>query len=273
VRHALPQVRFVQAMDAYRRDVLVLDQNLISTEWFLEKHSHHFPNVTFPGKLLWPSRSDGYNLQEFLDANVKRFRIFVFPWFKEPSPLSAYALVPFGYGQEIVPCASKGHCDAPKEDSIPRWAKAAAEHFPKPTQVFLHPAAKYPNWQWEGFYRTFYADAVMRYAKFALDHKQTIAGASRLAAQWYGDLLALDAGAASDPSVVEDDRLLPKAHVMQLRRNRGVACYFIVIDGDASHKSCVLQELALYLKFLESEPSTANEADKQQMVGIMQAMQ
>jgi hypothetical protein len=266
------QVRFVQAVEAYRPDVLVLDQNLISTEWFLEKHLHHFPNVTFPGKLLWPSRSDGYNLQEFLDRNIKRFRIFVFPWFKEPSPLSAYALVPFGYCQEILPCASKGRCDAPKADVITRWGKSAAEHFPKPTQVFLQPASKYPNWQWEGFYRTFYADAVMRYAKFALDHKQAISGAARLAAQWYEELLAMDASAASDPSVIDDNRLLLKSHIMQLRRNRGVACYFIVGDGDASYKSCVIQELTLYLKFLESEPSSANEADKQQMVSIMQAM-
>lgn len=265
-------MRFVQAVEGYRRDVLVLDQNLMSTEWFKEKHVHHFPNVTFPGTLLWPSRSDGYNLQEFLDHNIKKFRIFVFPFFKEPSPHSAYALVPMGLCQEIVPCASKGNCDAPKLDLIKLWGKSAAEHLPKPTQVWQHPASKYPNWMWEGFYRTFHADTVMRYAKFALDHKQTIAGAEYLAAKWYEDVLALDAGPASDPSVIEDNRLLPRTHVLQLRRNRGVACYFLVNSGDISQKKCVVQELSLYLKFLESEPSSADESDKKMMLSILQAM-
>jgi hypothetical protein len=57
-----------------------------------------------------------------------------------------------------------------------------------------------------------------------------------------------------------------------LRRNRGVACYFLVSGGDAAHKNCVIQELSLYLKFLESEPSGAEESDKQMMMSILQAM-
>lgn len=272
-------MRFVQTVEGYRPDVLVMDQNLMSTEWFKEKHAHHFPNVTFPGKLLWPSREDGYNLREFLDHNIKKFRIFLFPFFKEPSPHPAYALIPFGYCQEIVPCASscptcaaKELCEVPPSHVIKLWGKSAAQHLPPPTQVWQHPAAKYPNWMWEGFYRTFHTDTVMRYAKFALDHKQTIAGAELLAAKWYEDVLALDAGPAGDPSVVEDHRLLPRAHVLQLHRNRGVACYFLVSGGDAAHKNCVIQELSLYLKFLESEPSGAEESDKQMMMSILQAM-
>jgi hypothetical protein len=270
------QVRFVQTLEGYRPDVLVLDQNLMSTEWFKEKHLHHFPNVTFPGKLLWPSRTDGYNLQEFLDQNIQKFRIFVFPYFKEPSPHSSYALIPFGYGQEIVPCESKGKssrkCEAPTSHSIKLWGESANQFLPKPTQLWQHPAYKYPNWMWEGFYRTYHADAVMRYAKFALDHRQTISGAAQKAVKWYEDLLGLDAAAARDPDFVEDHRLLSKAHVLQLRRNRGIACWFVVNEGDTARKSCVVEELTLYLKFLESEPSTANEADKQQMMSILQSM-
>jgi hypothetical protein len=262
----------VQAVDGYRPDVLVLDQNIMSTEWFKEKHLHHFPNVIFPGKLLWPSRSDGYNLQEFLDHNINNFRIFVFPYFKEPSPHSAYAFVPFGYCQEIVPCESKGKCDAPKANVIKLWGKSTNKHLPQPIELWQHSASKYPNWMWEGFYRIFHTDAVMRYAKFALDHKQAIPGAAQLAAKWYEDLLALDAGRASDPAAIDDERLLSKPHVMQLHRNRGVACWFVVNEGDAMHKDCAIKELTLYLKFLESEPAGANEADKQQMIGLLHSM-
>jgi hypothetical protein len=266
-------VRFVQAVEGYRPDVLVLDQNIMSTEWFKGKHAHHFPNVTFPGALFWPSREDGYNMQEFLRHNIPKFRIFVFPFFKEPSPLSAYALVPHGYCQEIVACASKGNCDAPSMKFVKMWGTSAAKHLPKPLSVWQQPARKYPNWMWEGFHRTYHADSVMRYAKFMLDHRQSIPGAAQLAAKWYEDVLALDDGPSSDPSVIDDNRLLSKSHVMQLRRNRGVACYFVAADGDSAYKDCASRELSIYLKFLQSEPSSeANEADRQQMEGILQGL-
>ncbi len=269
----LRQVRFVQAVEGYRPDVLVLDQNIMSTEWFKSKHSHHFPNVTFPAALFWPSRTDGYNLRQFLDHNIQKVRIFVFPFFKEPSPLSSYTLVPYGYCQEIVACASKINCDAPDPKTVKNWRDSAVKHLPRPLQVWQYPAAKYPNWMWEGFHRVYHTDAVMRYAKFMLDHRHSISGAAQLAAKWYDDLLALDPGPSSDPSVADDDRLVSKAHVLQLRRNRGVACYFVLIDGDSSHKDCASRELTLYLKFLQSEPSSeANEADRQQMAGILQAL-
>ena len=106
-----------------------------------------------------------------------------------------------------------------------------------------------------------------------LDHRQTISGAAQLAAKWYEDLLALDDGPSSDPSVIDDNRLLSKSHVMQLRRNRGVACYFVALDGDSAYKDCASRELSIYLKFLQSEPSSeANEADRQQMEGILQGL-
>jgi hypothetical protein len=266
------QVRFVQAVEAHRPDVLVLDQNLMSTEWFQEKQGHNFPNVTFPAALYWPSRSDGYDMKQFLDHNINRFRIFMFPFFKETSPLSAYALVPLGYCQEVVPCASKGNCNAPREGSVRSWGKAAAEHLPKPSQVWQYPASKYPHWIWEGFYRIYHADSVMRYAKFALDHRNVVSGGARLAAKWYEELLDLDAGSADDPAAGDDSRLLSRAHVLQLHRNRGIACYLALIEGDAAYKECAIRELNLYLQFLKLEPLNTNEDDKQQIMNILKGM-
>jgi hypothetical protein len=109
-----------------------------------------------------------------------------------------------------------------------------------------------------------------------LDHRQTISGAAQLAAKWYEDLLALDDGPSSDPSVIDDNRLLSKSHVMQLRRNRGVpsrATSSLPTETLTVYKDCASRELPIYLKFLQSEPSSeANEADRKQMEGILQGL-
>jgi hypothetical protein len=76
----------------------------------------------------------------------------------------------------------------------------------------------------------------------------------------------------SDPSIIEDNRLLPRIHVLQLHRNKGVACYFLVIGGDPAHKSCVVRELSLYLKFIEADPSGSDESDSKMMMNILQAI-
>ena len=56
--HGTNSIRYMQAAEAYRLDVVVMDQNLMSTEWFQKMHAKkHFPAVIFPGRRYWPERT------------------------------------------------------------------------------------------------------------------------------------------------------------------------------------------------------------------------
>jgi len=100
---ATNSMRYVQAVDRYRADVFVMDQNLMSTDWFMPNHAKHFFGVSFPATKYWPSDPSGYDMKEFLDGNFGRFRIFVFPHFKDNSAFDGgYSLIPFGYMEEVV---------------------------------------------------------------------------------------------------------------------------------------------------------------------------
>ena len=54
------QVRYLWAVEGYRRDVDVIDQHLLTALWFTRAQGHLFPHVIFPhrfGRLSGPSPS------------------------------------------------------------------------------------------------------------------------------------------------------------------------------------------------------------------------
>ena len=66
--HGTNSIRYMQAAETYRLDVVVMDQNLMSTEWFQKMHAYkHFPAVIFPGRRYWPERTSFY-VKEFSSA-------------------------------------------------------------------------------------------------------------------------------------------------------------------------------------------------------------
>ena len=38
----------------------------------------NFPGVSFPNRLYWPSRPDGFDMREMVDVNYGKFRVFTF---------------------------------------------------------------------------------------------------------------------------------------------------------------------------------------------------
>ena len=53
-------------LESRMQDVTVLDQNIISSEWFVSQQGHNVPGVSFPKALYWPSREDGFDMREVL---------------------------------------------------------------------------------------------------------------------------------------------------------------------------------------------------------------
>jgi hypothetical protein len=146
---ATNSMRYVQAVDRYRVDVFVLDQNLMSTDWFMPNHAKHFFGVSFPTTKYWPSDPLGYDMKEFLDHNFGRFRIFVFPHFKDNSPLEAgYSLIPFGYMEEVVRRQGDGQA-TPWTFKPLEWLKSVREHLPPVPSIYNTSVVKYPPGSWE----------------------------------------------------------------------------------------------------------------------------
>jgi hypothetical protein len=110
----------VQAVEGYRPDVLVLDQNIMSTEWFKGKHAHYFPNVTFPGALFWPSREDGYTLSTCKNSCVTT------------SPSSEYSCFSFSKSRRLCP-------PTPSSLSVTVTAKKLWRVLPKGTAMRRRP--------------------------------------------------------------------------------------------------------------------------------------
>lgn len=146
---ATNSMRYVQAVDRYRPDVFVMDQNLMSTDWFMPNHAKHFFGVSFPATKYWPSDPLAYNMKEFLDSNFGRFRIFVFPHFKDNSPLEGgYSLIPFGYMEEVVRRHGDGQAN-PWTFKPLEWLQSVHEHLPPVPSIYNASVIKYPPGSWE----------------------------------------------------------------------------------------------------------------------------
>ena len=146
---ATNSMRYVQAVDRYRADVFVLDQNLMSTDWFMPNHAKHFFGVSFPSIKYWPSDPLGYDMKEFLDGNFGRFRIFVFPHFKDNSALEGgYSLIPFGYMEEVVRRQGDGQ-STPWTFKPLEWLNGVREHLPPVPSIYNTSVVKYPPGSWE----------------------------------------------------------------------------------------------------------------------------
>lgn len=101
------QVRYVWAVEHRRRDVAVIDQNLLTAVWFTRMQGHHFTDIVFPhrtGRLSASRRTPtNFNCAELLDANIARRPIYVANDLKDNTWRSSYQLVPEGLVQRVFP--------------------------------------------------------------------------------------------------------------------------------------------------------------------------
>jgi len=101
------QVRYLWAVEGERRDVAVIDQNLLTAVWFTRMQGHLFADVVFPhvhGRLSVSKRTPtNFNCAQLLDANIARRPIFVVNGFKDDTWQGGYQLVPAGLVQRVLP--------------------------------------------------------------------------------------------------------------------------------------------------------------------------
>ncbi|XP_063295510.1 protein O-mannosyl-transferase TMEM260 [Pelobates fuscus] len=103
-------LRYLHYCEGLRPDIALVDQEMMTYDWYLPKISPHIPNVHFPGDRWNPIEtklSDGtvtFNLQHFLSVNMHR-EIFVCIGLHEgdKSWKSSHMLWPWGSCEELVP--------------------------------------------------------------------------------------------------------------------------------------------------------------------------
>ncbi|XP_030070395.1 protein O-mannosyl-transferase TMEM260 [Microcaecilia unicolor] len=106
-------VRYLHYCEGLRPDLSLLDQAVMTYEWYLPKISKHFPGIYFPANRWYPvegTLADGtrtFNLQHFLKVN-KHKETFVCIGLEEgdPSWKESYLLWPWGVCDKLVPSNS-----------------------------------------------------------------------------------------------------------------------------------------------------------------------
>jgi hypothetical protein len=101
-------LRYLQACEDLRPDVVVLDQELLTKEWFTGRAARAYPDIVFPGRLYHPREPGGFTMRAFLDANVGRREVFVLSGWKpgDDSTRESYDTSPMGLAFAVTPHAA-----------------------------------------------------------------------------------------------------------------------------------------------------------------------
>eukprot|EP00002_Diphylleia_rotans_P022625 TRINITY_DN4431_c0_g1_i2.p1 TRINITY_DN4431_c0_g1~~TRINITY_DN4431_c0_g1_i2.p1 ORF type:complete len:794 (+),score=158.28 TRINITY_DN4431_c0_g1_i2:43-2424(+) len=104
---AINTMRYLQDVDGYRTDLVILDQEIMTWDWFLEMHRETFSRVHFPGLYYHPHHAGSYNLSSFFAHNMDRFPsgIFIHGGLKpgDSSYSQTYKTVPYGLSDRVYP--------------------------------------------------------------------------------------------------------------------------------------------------------------------------
>ena len=161
--------RFVQVMEEFRRDVRILDQELLTYEWYNDIVREKFANIVLPARYYHPFHNSSYNMKQFLQKNrqLPSRRVFAAYGFKEgdDSVSGKYVLRPFGTIQEIVPIAESHDIErAPVSADIVRmsptslstgearriaYMRELSESLPDLSQHRAPPPGRYSKTSWE----------------------------------------------------------------------------------------------------------------------------
>jgi hypothetical protein len=159
VRGDLPAnaIRYVQTAEKLRPDVVVLDLELLTRDWYVRQMKTHHPELAFPGRIYDPAPTDGFTLASWVAANRPAHSIWLYP---EPKPgdptASSLSLWPRGFAQEVLP----GSAPAPDTAS---WESADQAELKKLRDQFSQALSDAPG-TWERVTAQDYWSAEHRHA-------------------------------------------------------------------------------------------------------------
>jgi len=135
--------RYVQACEGVRPDVVILDQEMMTKPWYIERARREFPDVSFPGAIYHPTVAGGFDMKAFVDTNGPRRSVHVYPGIKRGDSgwTDSYALVPDRVSSSVV---AKTEID----DRVIR-SVAAPEGLAMVRTLAMPDEAHYPAGTWE----------------------------------------------------------------------------------------------------------------------------
>ncbi|QDZ19832.1 DUF2723 domain-containing protein [Chloropicon primus] len=108
-------IRYLQRCENFRRDVELVDQAMLTYEWFVRVQSKNFPSFTWPGTHYHPFQETSFSMHELLRANHrgKEDPVFMLGGWnpQDPTVPGQYQLVPWGFADLV----------APRHDPYERW--------------------------------------------------------------------------------------------------------------------------------------------------------
>ena len=143
--------RYVQELDGVRRDVRLVDQEMLTYPWCVDSLRRVYSDITFPGSNYFPHRRGSFDIAKFLLANRKR-RIFLAHGFKDgdSSWQGRYTAVPFGLIHEVV--SERSRQDRSLK-ALKRYLKSQKGSVPLPVSeggvMHLPEDGKYAAHTWE----------------------------------------------------------------------------------------------------------------------------
>eukprot|EP01060_Flectonema_neradi_P040069 TRINITY_DN9013_c2_g1_i1.p1 TRINITY_DN9013_c2_g1~~TRINITY_DN9013_c2_g1_i1.p1 ORF type:complete len:730 (+),score=78.45 TRINITY_DN9013_c2_g1_i1:95-2284(+) len=166
--------RYVQTIDNFRPDVIIMDQEMMTYYWYVDTLKKvHNQTLRFPGRFYHPHQKGGFTVAQLFAANRKK-RFFLAHGFKDGdhSWEGKYEAMPFGVIQEAVTISRKNDRSL---KSLKRYLKETEYSIPTPTNMSLPAPGKYKSWTWEHVVKSDYWMAFHNRAYTLLDwHSHTV---------------------------------------------------------------------------------------------------
>lgn len=143
--------RSVQVLESFRPDVRILDQELLTYEWYNNAVRTLFSDVALPGVAYFPHRKGKYDMKQFLDANLRDSRriFYAFGWKEgDATHLQHYNVRPFGACGEVMRARDYSNYKSNKTASA-RYSRELVVSLPNITSIHVAPRGKYPPTSWE----------------------------------------------------------------------------------------------------------------------------
>ncbi len=162
----LDTYRYAQACEGVRPDVVVLDRELLKSEWFAALVRKHAPDVPVPGRVLAGQQggiAGGYRLLDLISAQSRPFFVTTFRDDDDSSWRERFALVPWGFVHRVIP---KGTPVDPAE--VDAVAQRTLDGFDPQALALARPG----TWEW-GLGDAWFSSTARRggtLLQYALDH-------------------------------------------------------------------------------------------------------
>lgn len=161
--------RFMQSVEGFRKDLLIVDQEMMTFPWYIEnlRRAYTEKEVKFPGSYYFPQRPGCFDMKTFIDKNRRggKRRIFLAYGFKEGdvSCEGYYTTRQFGMTLEVITQEDANEINEKIKIKIPDstigWQKKgklidqyARELFFAMPDIPPHrvaPVGRYPAHSWE----------------------------------------------------------------------------------------------------------------------------